>query len=73
LRFRNEPVERALRIALWSIIGGLGLYVIYAIRPPGADWLRQQGGVWAAVWVTMLGSSVPLVIAWFVERQRVPE
>jgi beta-N-acetylhexosaminidase len=73
LRFRNEPVERALRIALWSIIGGLGLYVAYAVRLPGADWLRQQSGVWAAGWVALFGSVVPLVIAWVVMRRRAAE
>jgi beta-N-acetylhexosaminidase len=73
LRFRNEPVERALRTALWSIIGGLGLYVAYAVHLPGADWLRQQSGVWAAGWVALLGSSVPLAVAWFVKRRKASE
>jgi beta-N-acetylhexosaminidase len=73
LRFRNEPVERALRIALWSVIGGLGLYVAYAIGLPGAGWLRQQSGVWTAGWVALFGGIVPLVVVWFIGRQRVPE
>ncbi len=73
LRFRNEPVERALRIALWSIIGGLGLYVAYAVGLPGAGWLRQQSGAWAAGWVALFGSIVPLAIAWFIRRRRTSE
>jgi hypothetical protein len=73
LRFKNEPVERALRIALWSVIGGLGLYVAYAVGLPGAGWLRQQSGVWAAGWVALFGGIVPLVIAWFVRRRRASE
>ncbi len=73
LRFKNEPVERSLRIALWSTIGGLGLYVAYAIGLPGAGWLRQQSGVWAAGWVALFGSIVPLAIAWLAGRQRTTE
>ena len=73
LRFRNEPVERALRTALWGLIGGLGLYVAYAIRLPGAEWLRQQSGVCAAGWVALLGSIVPLVITRIVGRRRAAE
>jgi hypothetical protein len=73
LRFRNEPVERALRIALWSVIGGLGLYVAYAVGLPGASWLRQQSGVWTAGWVALFGGVVPLAIAWFIRRQRTQE
>jgi hypothetical protein len=73
LRFRSESVEQALRIALWSVIGGLGLYVAYAIGLPGAGWLRQQSGVWAAGWVALLGGVVPLIIAWFIRRQQTSE
>jgi beta-N-acetylhexosaminidase len=73
LRFRNEPVEQALRIALWGVIGGLGMYVAYAIRLPGADWLRQQSGVWAAGWAALFGSIVPLAVAWFIRRRKASE
>ena len=73
MRFRNEPVERALRAALWGLIGGMGLYVAYAIRLPGAEWLRQQSGVCAAGWVALLGSIVPLVVARIVARRRAAE
>ena len=73
LRFRNEPVERALRIALWGLIGGLGLYVAYAIRLPGAEWLQRQSGLCAAGWVALLGSIVPLVVTWIVTRRKAAE
>ena len=70
VRFINEPVSRALRVALWCLSGGLGLYLGYALRPPGAAWLREQGGVWASGWVTLFGSIVPLVIAWVAVRRK---
>jgi hypothetical protein len=73
LRFRNEPVERALRSGLWGLIGGLGLYVAYAVRLPGAEWLRQQSGVCAAGWVALLGSIVPLIITWAITQRRAKE
>jgi beta-N-acetylhexosaminidase len=73
LRFRNKPVEWALRVALWSVIGGLGLYVAYAVGLPGADWLRRQSGVWTAGWVALFGGLASLVIAWLMGRQRALE
>jgi beta-N-acetylhexosaminidase len=73
LRFKNKPVERALRVALWSVIGGLGLYVAYAVGLPGAGWLRQQSGVWTAGWVALFGGLVPLAIAWLMGQQRALE
>jgi beta-N-acetylhexosaminidase len=73
LRSRNRPVDRALRIALWSVIGGLGLYVAYAVGLPGAGWLRQQSGVWTAAWVTLFGGAVPLVITWLIRRRKTAE
>jgi hypothetical protein len=69
LRFNNQPVEHALRITLWSVIGGLGLYVSYALLLPMAKWL-QQGGSWGVGWSALLGSSVPLIIAWLIIRRR---
>ena len=70
VRFINEPVSRALRVSLWCLSGGLGLYLGYVLRSPGAAWLREQGGVWASGWVTLFGSIVPLVIAWVAVRRK---
>lgn len=72
VRLNNGPVSRALRVALWCVIGGLALYLAYALRVPGATWLREQSGVWAAGWVTLFGSVVPLVIAWLAGQRRRP-
>nr|HID13224.1 hypothetical protein [Anaerolineae bacterium] len=70
VRINDGPVSRALRVALWCVIGGLALYLAYALRVPGAAWLRERSGVWAAGWVTLFGSVVPLVIVWIANQRR---
>ncbi len=70
VRLDNGPVSRALRLALWCLIGGFVLYLAYALRLPGAAWLRERGGAWAAGWAALLGSVVPLVIAWTASQWR---
>ena len=73
LRFNNRPTEHALRLALWSVIGGLTLYLAYALRLPGVGWLREQNSAWMAWWVTLLGSTIALAVAWALTRRRVQE
>jgi beta-N-acetylhexosaminidase len=73
VRFNNGPVGRALQLALWCVVGGLALYTAYALGLPGAAWLRERSGVWAAGWITLLGSLVALVVVWIVGRRRQPE
>ena len=63
MRFNNRPTERALRLALWSVIGGLALYLAYALRLPGVGWLREQDSAWMAWWITLLGSIIALAVA----------
>jgi beta-N-acetylhexosaminidase len=70
VRLNHGPASRALRLALWCVIGGLALYLAYALRLPGAAWLRQHSGAWAAAWVTLFGSVIPLVVAWAVARRK---
>jgi hypothetical protein len=72
VRRYNGLVSRALRLALWCVIGGFALYVAYALRLPGAAWLREQGGAWAAWWMALLGGVVPLVVASVAWRRRQP-
>jgi drug/metabolite transporter (DMT)-like permease len=69
-RVKHQPTYRSLRVALWAVIGGLTLYLAYALRLPGAPWLREQTGIWAAAGATLLGGAVPLIVAWIVERRR---
>jgi len=73
VRVNSGPVSRALRLVLWCAMGGLALYLVYALRLPGAAWLRERSGVWAAWWMALLGGMVPLLIAWTASRQRRPE
>ena len=72
VRLNNGVASRALRLALWCAIGGLTLYLAYALRLPGAAWLRERGGVWIAWGMALLGGVVPLVIAWILDQQRQP-
>ncbi len=69
VRANRGPLSRALRLALWCVIGGLALYLAYALRLPGVAWLREQSGAWAAAWVTLFGSAIPLVVAWIAARR----
>ena len=69
VRLNRGSVSRALRLALWCVVGGLALYLVYILRPPGAAWLRQQGGVWIAWWTALLGGMVPLGITWIARRR----
>ena len=72
VRLNNGPVSRALRLALWCVIGGSLVYIAYTLRVPGAAWLREQSGVWAAAWITLFGGAVPVLISWIVEQRRRP-
>ena len=71
-RLTNEMTSRALRTALWCLLGGLVLYTAYLLYTPGAAWLRERSGVWASGWVTLVGGSVPLVITLLLSRLRSP-
>jgi len=64
VRLNRGAVVLALRLALWCTVGGLTLYLAYALHLPGAAWLREQSGVWAAGWIALFGSITPLAIAW---------
>jgi len=70
VRLSNGPTTRALRLALWCVVGGLALYLAYALRLPGAVWLREHSGVWAASWATLLGGVVSLIVVWVVGQRR---
>ena len=70
VRLNNGLVSQALRLALWCAIGGLALYLAYALGLPGISWLRERGGAWAAWWTALLGGVVPLAVAWIVWQWR---
>jgi len=70
VRFNSESVSRALRLALWCIIGGLALYLIYALLLPEVDWLQERSNVWITGWIAWFGSLLSLGVAWGVSRRR---
>jgi len=72
VRLNNGPVSLALRLALWCAIGGIALYLVYALRLPATTWLWEQVGVWAAWWMALLGGLVPLIVAWVAGQWRRP-
>jgi beta-N-acetylhexosaminidase len=73
MRSRNEPISHAVRVTLWCVVGGLALYLAYALHLPGATWLRERTGIWAAAWVALLGSMMPLIIARIVGQRKPAE
>jgi beta-N-acetylhexosaminidase len=68
VRLNSGPVSVALRLALWCMISGLSLYLVYALRLPGADLLRERGGLWAAVLMALLGGATPLIVVWIARQ-----
>ncbi len=72
VRLNNGQVSQGLRLALWSGIVGLALYLLYALRLPGTVWLQDLGGAWAAGWAALLGGVVPLVIAGIANQWKRP-
>jgi len=64
VRMKNGSVGRALRLALWCVIGGLVLYLAYALHFPGINQLRERSGVWTAGWIALSGSGLGWILAW---------
>ncbi|OQY23719.1 MAG: hypothetical protein B6I35_03100 [Anaerolineaceae bacterium 4572_32.2] len=62
IRSNNEPVSLALRLALWCAIGGLALYMAYALLAPNIAWLQEQNSVWVAGGFALLGGLATLVV-----------
>lgn len=64
MRLGDRTVSRALRVALWCIIGGLAIYMIYAVS---FSYLGLFGGLreaWVAGGAALIGSSIALLFAW---------
>ncbi|MFW6135994.1 MAG: glycoside hydrolase family 3 N-terminal domain-containing protein [Chloroflexota bacterium] len=70
MRLGDRTVTRAFRVALWCVVGGLGLYLVYAL---GLSYLGLFGGQrepWAAGTAALIGSMVSLFSAWLVDQRR---
>jgi hypothetical protein len=80
MRLGDRTVTRAMRVALWCIIGGLALYVVYVVglsylgseRGLGSElgFLDWEGKVWIAGGAALIGSAIALLVAWFVDRRK---
>jgi len=53
----------SLRVALWSLAGGLLGYIGLALGVPGTGWVRWYAGEWSAAFVALAGASLLMVIA----------
>jgi beta-N-acetylhexosaminidase len=76
MRLGDRTVTRALRVALWCVVGGLALYVIYVLGLPylgserGPDLFGWQGNVWTAGGAALVGSAITLLLAWVVDQRK---
>jgi beta-N-acetylhexosaminidase len=75
MRLGDRTVTRALRVALWCIIGGLALYVIYVLGLSylgggGLSFLDGRGETWAAGGAALVGSAITLLLAWLVDQRK---
>lgn len=73
MRFEKRSITRALRVALWCLIGGLGLYILYALSFSYVDFLREGGSSWLTGAVVLAGSGIPLIAAWLRDRAKQSE
>ncbi len=75
MRIGDRTVTRALRVALWCVVGGLIIYVIYVV---GLSYLglfdgervdAVTGEAWVAGGAALIGSSMALLFAWLLDRR----
>jgi len=72
MRLNDRTVTRAFRVALWCAIGGMGLYLIYALGLSYLGLFNGRGEPWTAGGAAMVGSAVSLLSAWLVEGRKWP-
>jgi drug/metabolite transporter (DMT)-like permease len=76
MRLGDRTVTRALRVALWCVIGGLALYVVYVLGSPYLEGERSlgffsgQGKAWMAGGAALMGSAISLLLAWLVDQRK---
>jgi beta-N-acetylhexosaminidase len=72
MRLGNRTVTRALRVALWCVVGGLGVYVIYVVSLylGFLDGQRETWGLALAGGTALVGSSTALLFAWLVDQRQ---
>jgi beta-N-acetylhexosaminidase len=70
MRLWNRTIGKALRVALWCMIGGLGVYVIYAVGLSYLGLFDGRGEPWTAGGAALIGSAVSLFSAWLIDQRR---
>jgi beta-N-acetylhexosaminidase len=70
-RLWPDPVA-ALRTGLWTVIGGLAAYVLFALGLPGADWAQEHLRGWAPGIAAASGSATAWLVLLVSERVRKP-
>jgi beta-N-acetylhexosaminidase len=60
---RNETkdLSNIIRCMLWGMIGGVSVYIYFALGFPGSDWLEQLGS-WTAFMLTLFGGVAGLLL-----------
>jgi beta-N-acetylhexosaminidase len=69
MRLGHKAVTRALRVALWCVIGGLGLYVVYVLGLAYLGLFDGQAELWRAGGASLMGSAISLFIAWLSDQR----
>jgi beta-N-acetylhexosaminidase len=70
MRLGQRSVVRALRVALWSVVGGLAVYVMYVVSLSYLGLFEGQREAWGlalAGGAALAGSSVALLFAWLAD------
>ncbi|MGD2105072.1 MAG: glycoside hydrolase family 3 N-terminal domain-containing protein [Anaerolineae bacterium] len=70
MRLGNRPVTRALRVALWCVIGGLATYLMYTVGLSYLGLFNGRAEIWLAGGAALTGSTAALLIGWLVDGRR---
>ncbi len=70
MRVGNRPITRALRVALWCVVGGLGIYLIYVMGLSYFGLFNGHGEVWMAGVIALIGSFLAFLLAWLADHRR---
>ncbi len=63
IRRRENDLTQALRVALWTAIGGLAGYVYVSLGLPGSEALRAVFSSWASLLLALACGALPLLYA----------
>jgi hypothetical protein len=69
-RLGDRSVTRALRVALWCIVGGLALYVAYVLSSSYLGLLNGRREVWTAGVAALIGSAFTLLLTWVLMQRK---